>query len=149
MIRPATVADLPAAEALLTSAGLTTDGVRDWIDRFLVADEGGLIAGVAGLELYGDSALLRSVAVADELRGTGIGRALVERALDAAAAAGATEIFLLTMAAEGYFPRFGFTAVSRDAVSGPVLASAEFQGACPASATVMRRRSAPIQRSRR
>lgn len=142
MIRPATAADLPAAEALLTRAALTTVGVSDWIDRFLVADEDGFIAGVAGLELYGDAALLRSVAVADECRGTGIGRALVERALDAAAAAGAADVFLLTTTAEHYFPRFGFTPVSRDAVSPPLLASAEFRGACPASATVMCRRSA-------
>jgi N-acetylglutamate synthase-like GNAT family acetyltransferase len=149
MIRPATAADLPAAETLLSGAGLTIDGVRDWLDRFLVADEGGFIAGVAGLELYGGSALLRSVAVADECQGTGIGRALVERALDAAAAAGATDVFLLTTTAEDYFPRFGFTAVSRDEVSAPVLASAEFRGACPASATVMCRRSPAIERARR
>ncbi|MGE5092246.1 MAG: arsenic resistance N-acetyltransferase ArsN2 [Bacillota bacterium] len=143
MIRSAKAADLPAAEALLAGAGLTTEGVRDWIDRFLVAEEDGCIAGVAGLELYGDSALLRSVAVADAWRGTGLGRALVERALDAASAAGATDIFLLTTTAERYFPRFGFTAVPRSEVSAPVLASAEFRGACPASATVMCRRSGP------
>ena len=143
MIRSAKAADLPAAEALLAGAGLTTEGVRDWIDRFLVAEENGCIAGVAGLELYEDSALLRSVAVADPWRGTGLGRALVERALEAATAAGATDIFLLTTTAERYFPRFGFTAVPRSEVSAPVLASAEFRGACPASATVMCRRSGP------
>ena len=49
--------------------------------------------------------------------------------------------FLLTLTAEGWFPRFGFTPVPCDAVSPPVLASAEFQGACPDSATVMCRRS--------
>lgn len=146
MIRQATAADLPAAEALLARAGLTTEGVGDWIDRFLVADENGFIAGVAGLELYGGSALLRSVAVADECRGTGIGHALVERALDAAAAAGAADVFLLTTTAERYFPRFGFTPVSRDDVSAPLLASAEFSGACPASATVMCRHSATVRR---
>jgi len=134
-------ADLPAVEALLARAALTTEGVGEWIDRFLVAEEGGRIAGVAGLELYDGSALLRSVAVADDHRGTGIGRALVERALDAAAAAGADDIFLLTTTAERYFPRFGFTPVSRDEVTAPLLASAEFRGACPASATVMRRRA--------
>ena len=143
MIRPATAADLPAAEALLAGAGLTTEGVRDWIDRFVVAEEDGCIAGVAGLELYGDAALLRSVAVADAWRRSGIGRALVERALEVATTAGATDIFLLTTTAERYFPRFGFTAVPRSEVSAPVLASAEFRGACPASATVMCRRSGP------
>jgi amino-acid N-acetyltransferase len=143
LIRPATAADLPAAEALLAGSGLTTEGVRDWIDRFVVAEEDGCVAGVAGLELYGDAALLRSVAVADAWRRSGIGRALVERALEVATTAGATEIFLLTTTAEGYFPRFGFTAVPRSEVSAPVLASAVFRGACPASATVMCRRSEP------
>ena len=40
---------------------------------------------------------------------------------------------------ESYFPSFGFTKTTRDAVPAEVQATDEFRGACPASATVMAR----------
>jgi len=80
---------------------------------FIVAEREGELIGVAGLEVYGASALLRSVAVED--------------------------VFLLTTTAERYFPRFGFSCVSRDEVGEEVRAAVEFQDACPSSAVVMRK----------
>jgi amino-acid N-acetyltransferase len=68
-----------------------------------------------------------------------VGRVLVERALDIARERGIEDVYLLTTTAEHYFPRFGFACVSRDAVTGGVESSIEFQEACPASATVMRK----------
>ncbi|HEY8310016.1 MAG TPA: hypothetical protein VIG47_05635, partial [Gemmatimonadaceae bacterium] len=46
-------------------------------------------------------------------------------------------LYLLTTTAEGYFPRFGFTRISRETASDGVRNSVEFRDACPASATVM------------
>ena len=83
--------------------------------------------------------MLRSAAVEEGWRGTGVGRVLVERALDIARERGIADVFLLTTSAEHYFPRFGFTCVSRDSVAAEVKSSVEFQSACPASATVMRK----------
>jgi amino-acid N-acetyltransferase len=137
-LRPARAGDREAIDALLGRLALPTTGVHDWLDRFWVAEHAGAIIGVAGVELYGDAALLRSVAVEPAWRGTGLGRALVERALDAARAAGAREAFLLTTTAEEYFPRIGFERIAREAVPEGVQASVEFRGACPASAAVMR-----------
>jgi amino-acid N-acetyltransferase len=91
------------------------------------------------MERYGDGGLLRSVAVAAAWRGSGIGRALVDRVLDEGRAAGIKDVYLLTTTAEHYFPRLGFACVSRDSVPAAVRASAEFTGACPASAVVMRK----------
>jgi GNAT superfamily N-acetyltransferase len=88
---------------------------------------------------YGESGLLRSVAVAPEWRGSGIGRTLVDRVLDEGRAAGIREVYLLTTTAEQYFPRLGFQCVDRDCVPAAVRASAEFTGACPDSAVVMRK----------
>ena len=50
---------------------------------------------------------------------------------------GAKALYLLTTTAESYFPSFGFAPTSREAVPEDVRATAEFQGACPASAAVM------------
>jgi amino-acid N-acetyltransferase len=138
MIRPAGPDDRDAVEALLRAAGLPTDGVADHLDTFFVVDDGGQIIGSAGLELYGEHALLRSVAIDPEARRSGLGSTLTRRALDEARARGAQAVYLLTTTAEEFFPRFGFRRSAGTEVPLPVRESREFQGACPASATVMR-----------
>ena len=80
-LRPATPDDLPGVERLLRASGLPTDGVREALATFVVAEAGGDIVGVAGLELCCDNALLRSVAVAEAWRSRGVGRALVARVI--------------------------------------------------------------------
>jgi amino-acid N-acetyltransferase len=138
-LRRARTADAAAVEALLMAQGLPPAGVADWLDRFWVAEGDGAVVGVAGVELYGASALLRSVAVAPAWRGSGLGGLLTGRALEEAKAAGARDVYLLTTTADRYFPRHGFGWVARATVPEAVTASVEFQGACPASAVVMHR----------
>ena len=81
--------------------------------------------------------LLRSLAVAPEQRGTGVGAALVRVALAAADAheQGRAGVGLLTETAAGYFDRFGFTAADRADLPAALSASPELTGACPATAT--------------
>ena len=136
-VRRAIPDDLTAVEQLLTASGLPLDGVRDAFSTFVVADTGHELVGVAGLEVCCDNALLRSVAVRPEWRSHGVGRALVTRVVSDAEARGVRALYLLTTTAERYFPSFGFRAISRDDVPAEVRATAEFQDACPASATVM------------
>ena len=136
-LRSATPADLTNIEALLSASGLPLDGVPEALSTFIVAQANDRIVGVAGLEVCCDNALLRSVAVADAWRAHGIGRALVTRVISDAEARGINALYLLTTTAERYFPSFGFQKVERDEVPDDVRATAEFQGACPASATVM------------
>jgi amino-acid N-acetyltransferase len=138
-LRRAVHADHEAVTTLLRDSQLPIDGVAEWLDQFWVAEHQGRMVGVAGMERYGDSGLLRSVAVTQEWRGTGIGRTLVERVLEEGRAAGVREVYLLTTTAEHYFPRLGFGCVDRETVPAALQASAEFKGACPASAVVMSR----------
>jgi amino-acid N-acetyltransferase len=138
-LRSAEAMDLHEVLELLGRSGLPSAGVGDALPHFVIAENEGQLVGVVGLELYGSSALLRSAAVEESWRGTGIGRTLVERALDLAREQGIEDVFLLTTTAEHYFPRFGFACVSRDSVADAVKASVEFKEACPASATVMRK----------
>ncbi len=135
-IRRATPGDLSAVERLLEASGLPLDGVANALPTFYVAVDGGLV-GVAGLEVCCDNALLRSVAIAPEWRSRGVGRLLVNRLIADAESRGIRALYLLTTTAEHYFPGFGFTRVERGAVPDDVRATAEFQSACPASATVM------------
>lgn len=129
--------DLPAIRALLEGARLPLAGVPDALSRLLVAEVGGELAGVAGLERYGTSALLRSVAVAPHHQGKGIGAAMIGRLLEEARCECIQDVYLRTTTGEGYFPRFGFSPVHVADVPLPVQDSVEFQGACPASAVTM------------
>ena len=138
-LREARSADLAQVLALLRRAGLPAAGVAESFSQFYVAHNQGALVGAAGLEVYGASALLRSVVVDDEWRGTGVGRSLIDHALEQARQHGIADVFLLTTTAEHYFPRFGFACVTRDSVTDDVKRSVEFQGACPASAVVMRK----------
>lgn len=136
-VRPATPADLPAILALLTDAGLVTSGVAEHLPGFLVAADGANVVGSAGLEVYGDAALLRSVAVAAPHRGQGLGRRLVDAALAAARRHGARVVALLTTSAAEYFRAWGFREVERGGLDPRLAASAEFGAECCASAMAM------------
>ncbi len=137
-LRPARPDDLPAILALLDTAGLPAQGVREWLPRFVVAERAGAVV-AAGLEVYGRAGLLRSVVVVPEVRRGGLGAALAERIAAEAAGAGVRMLYLLTTTAAEYFPRLGFQPIERPALPEAVSASAELKGACPASAVVMQR----------
>jgi amino-acid N-acetyltransferase len=139
-LREATAGDLPAVLALLDAHHLPTAGIDAPLEGFLVAEEGGAVVGVIGMEMYDAYGLLRSAAVDESRRGSGVGRLLVERLLADAGDRGVKSVYLLTTTAEQWFPRFGFEKVARDTVPEPVGRSVEFAEACPASATVMMRR---------
>jgi amino-acid N-acetyltransferase len=138
-IRPAAAGELEWAAAFVAAAGLPADGLGDQFPgayRILEAD--GQRVGLAGLERYGGSGLLRSVAVAEGWRGTGAGALLVADSLARAREAGLAAVYLLTTTADRWFPRFGFRAVARAALPGELAAAPEVAGGCPASATAMR-----------
>jgi len=137
MIRQAEPQDLEAVLALLTEAKLPTDGVAEHFRSFFVVEEGDRIVASAGLELHGDAALLRSLAVAPDVRGTGLGASLLRRALHEVHARKGG-VYALTATAESYLTRFGFERVPRAALPDALRASRELQGACPDSATPMR-----------
>ena len=139
MIEAAREHDLPEIRALLDRLHLPLAGVDEHVSTMLVARSGDQIVGTAALEMYADGALLRSVAVEPRQQGKQIGHQLTEAALRLAATRGANTVFLLTTTAERFFPKFGFEQISRDQVPSSVRASVEFQSACPASASVMRK----------
>jgi amino-acid N-acetyltransferase len=139
VIERATHADAPSIVGLLAASGLPVVGLLEHLDSVYVAKRDGRVIGTAALELYDDTALLRSVAVDVAERGTGIGRVLTDAAIADAHARGVGSLYLLTTTADRYFPRFGFAVVPREEVPASVRESIEFRSACPASATVMRK----------
>ncbi len=138
-IEPAAPADEPAIEALLTRAGLPIDGAAAAFEHGVVARDGDRVVGAAAVELFGSAALLRSVVVAADHRGTGLGRGIVAAAEDVARAEGVRELYLLTETAAEWFPRLGYEPVDRAAAARRVGASIEFTTVCRDSGVAFRR----------
>lgn len=133
----ATSSDLPEVRALLAAAGLPQAGLEEHILNFMLALEGDKVVGCAGLEIYQNSALLRSVVVAEEYRSLGIGAKLTEGMIDLARYNNLSSLSLLTETAADFFGRFGFAVVPRAELPAALQASEELKGACPDTAIAM------------
>lgn len=129
--------DLAAMLALLDQHRLPHAAIDQHLADAVVARDGTQVVGCAAVERYGAAGLLRSVAVDGPRRGTGLGGRLTEAALAHARAQGVRTVYLLTETAAGFFPRFGFRPIGRDAVDPAVRASVEFTSACPDTALAM------------
>src|SRR5512132_3997486 len=120
-VRAARAADLESALTLLEQSALPTEGVADQFENgFAVIERSNKVLAVAGIELYGDDALLRSVAVAKAYRGRGLGEVIVQDRLGWAREHGVRDVYRLTTTASEFFPRFGFKQVER-AAAPPAL----------------------------
>lgn len=142
--RSAAEADWPAIAALLNAAALPLDGAQDHLKHFIVGVQDGTVVAAAGLEPYGGSALLRSVVVDQARRGAGLGLLLWEEIARRALAQDIYQLFLLTTTAAAFFAQRGFRTATRGDAPQAMSASREFQGVCPASATVMVKDLLPV-----
>ena len=134
----ASAAELGEVRRLLAACGLPTDDIRD--DAFFVAARSDdALCGTAGIESFGATALLRSVAVHPAWRRKGIARALCDEIMRQARSTGVRRLFLLTTDAERFFRALGFEAVARDALPAEVRATAQFRELCPHTAIAMTR----------
>lgn len=98
------------------------------------------IVGVAGLNVFGHDALLRSVAVLPDWQGKGIGERLVARREAAASAAGVASVYLLTTAADSFFRHLGYADLPREDVPAAIAVHPQFRDLCPASAKCLVKR---------
>jgi len=113
---------------LLSHVQLPHDGVAENLGAFLVArDESSRLIATIGLEPHGDTALLRSAAVAPEYQGCGVGSRLTERVLEQATKNGVERVVLLTSTASEFFARrFGFCETSRTVFDKELAGSSEW-----------------------
>jgi amino-acid N-acetyltransferase len=133
-LRTASEADAGLIRDLLEHSGLPTGDLSTARPEFVLAGNAGEIIGIGALEHFGDTALLRSLAVQPQWRGSGVGRLLVAELERRARGAGVSELILLTLTAADFFQRLGYGAKDRARVPDAVRASAEFRSLCPATA---------------
>ncbi|HKG59313.1 MAG TPA: GNAT family N-acetyltransferase [Pyrinomonadaceae bacterium] len=127
-IAEASSSDLREVLDLLSQVQLPHDGVAENLNGFLVArDESSRLVATIGLERQGNTALLRSAAVAPEYQGCGIGSRLTEQLLQRAKDNGVERVVLLTTTAREFFAqRFGFCEMPRTAFDKDLAASSEW-----------------------
>jgi N-acetylglutamate synthase-like GNAT family acetyltransferase len=139
-IRAANGEDLAEIRRLLERHGLPTADLGTSRPWFAVAREGPELLAAGGLEVHGTTGLLRSIVVGESRRGTGLGRAVVERVESEARRRGLTELVLLTETARDFFARLGYADIARADAPESVRETAEFKALCPQSARCMLKR---------
>ena len=123
---------------LLAQCGLPTSDLDAWdFEHFFGCGSPENPKGVVGLELFDSFALLRSLAVAEENRGLGCGKALVAEAERYAREKGVRELYLLTTTAEEFFFRLGYRQAERKSAPEPIRKTREFSGLCPETSAFM------------
>ncbi len=122
------------AEAKLDFSDLKQPNIR--LFRF---EENGQTIGVGGLEIFGDQALLRSVAVKKELQGKGFGKEIVAQIEQTARHSGIKSVYLLTNTAPEFFKSIGYQQINRDNFAEPLKQTSQFSGLCPISAICMKK----------
>lgn len=136
IISVATGADLNAVRTLLAACGLPVDDVREAPGTTqLVAEQHGALAGTVGVDVAGDLALLRSLAVAPANRGQGLGLLLIDAAERNAINGGARTLLMLTASAHSLAKASGFDPIDRCALGDGALVFRQLSAACCAGAT--------------
>jgi len=97
------------------------------------------VVGCVALEVLGDDAILRALAVDPRFRGAGYGWMLADTAVNQARWRGVRRIYLLTETAGDFFAaKFGFRVVDRSTLSRQVAASEVFSRPAAAHQIAMR-----------
>lgn len=117
VIRPATADDIKEMSGVLERAGLSSSrpqilefNLASSVTRMFVGCRDGRVAGVAGCARFGRTGWLGNVAVDDDVRGQGLGRAISLTAVNHLHRAGAETVLLTaTKLGRPIYERLGFT----------------------------------------
>ncbi|MBN1399222.1 MAG: N-acetyltransferase [Anaerolineae bacterium] len=122
-IRKPLIRDVPAMADLINAWAAkgqmlprSRHAIYEFLRDFVVAEEEGMVIGCGALHIiWEDMAEIRSLAVAPEQQGRGVGRRIVERLIAEARSFGVPQVFALTYR-EGFFAGMGFHTVSKDSL---------------------------------
>lgn len=123
----------------LVAADLPIEDLNKGGRCFFRFDDAGKVVGYGGFEPHVDYALIRSIVVLPEARGTGAGRRIAEAVMQEAARLGAGKAFLLTTTSAGFFEHLGFEVLDRADAPAAILNTHQAATIC-SSATLLSRR---------
>jgi len=141
VIAPFVPHDEVALAVLLQAADLSTEDITpEMLEHFLVAHIWKNLVGCVGLDVQGEAGLLRSVAVDEAHRGSGLGKELVAAMEEHARKEGVQELYLLTVTAEGFFDGLGYRKIPREQAPAGIAGTVQFAELCPAASCLMVKR---------
>jgi amino-acid N-acetyltransferase len=133
---------LSVVSALLQAQALPTEDITEqhMVNFFVArrsakADSPAL--GVVGAEIFDSVALLRSLAVRDDVRGFGFGHRLVEYAEACLKQEAVTDLYLLTNTAEPFFIKLGYIKIAKDIAPLEIKQTREFAHLCPDNSALL------------
>lgn len=130
--------ELESLKQFLRSNNLPADDLTLVNSLFLVYyNTHEMLVGSGGLEFYHNLALLRSLAVSQEIRGQQLGKEIVDQLLKEARQRNVREVYLLTQTASFFFQKLGFKPIDRKSVPDAIQKSGEFATVCSPSAEVL------------
>jgi arsenate reductase (glutaredoxin) len=130
--------DNPGLIAALKDEALPTDDLAEPNRTFFVYRSlAGAVLGYGGFERYGPDVFLRSVVVAPDGRGKGIGRNLVPLLLYRAYRQGARTAWLLTTTAADFFEKIKFKRRAREEAPAAILQTRQARSLCPTTAVLL------------
>lgn len=135
-MQKATTNDLHIIKKILLEHELPVEDLENDITFFVEKKNKDIIC-IGGLEKYDKYCLIRSIAVVENFKNQGLGTKMTKYLCEQAKLQKFEKIFLLTLTAEKYFPKFGFQKINRDQTPDVIKSSSEFSTVCPDSATVM------------
>lgn len=123
---------------LLNECHLPTNDLNESnLENFLACGNLNAPSGIIGIEILGENALLRSLAVKKESRRKGYAQMLVSELEKSAKHKGVKRLYLLTQTAELFFKQQGYQVVERTLVPQSIQSTQEYSSLCPGNAIVM------------
>lgn len=139
-VMPARLRDLDEVRTLLESEGLDYSPVEedDLVHYLVLRNENGF-AGCVSLQVFGEEAILSSLAVKKQARGGGYGWMLADAVVQTAKNRGVKRIYLLTETASDFFAeKLGFRVVDLSTVAPAVAESRTFKAQAERAPVAMR-----------
>jgi len=137
-LRDAGDRDFALIRKLLESCELPhADLTGDRNHHFVLACEADVLIGAVGMELCGEAALLRSLAVAPDHRCRGVAVKLVNAIESYAKSRQIKALYLLTLTAPDFFAARGYQRADRKQAPAALQDTTEFKNICPAAAVCM------------
>lgn len=144
IISEASANDFTAIVNLLKENNLPVNDIAQGKQIFFKALQNDTLVGCIGLEIYEKAGLLRSLAISDLHKNSGIGKKLYNVLLNHSLEQNLLQLILLTTTAKEYFKKFDWVETERSKVPATIQTSSEFAALCPSTATCMQLSLIPI-----
>jgi len=105
--------DISQIKKRLAENDLPIADLENAIDFYVEKVDGRIVA-VGALEAVGNEVILRSVAAAEDYRSKGFGTKITRELIELSKEKAFNAIYLLTLTAENYLPKFGFKNIDRE-----------------------------------